>query len=82
MIWSLYKTQGKDQSFAPFRCPNGDPHSNIPGQRTDRPNITMQPLLQIAIVNIFIHKHPEQPEKVPTDIREKQKGTIFILNFS
>lgn len=52
--------------YTPFCCPNGNPHSNIPGQRAKRAYITMQPLLQIAIVNVLIHKHPEWT-LVPTE---------------
>lgn len=63
--------------ISPFCCPNGYFHSNIPGQRADRPNITMQPLLQIAIVNVFIYKHPGRAAEVPMDMLIRGRNRLI-----
>lgn len=46
----------------PFCCSNGNLHSNIPCERANRTNITMEPLFQIAVIDVFIYKHPKEPE--------------------
>lgn len=61
-----------------FRSPNGNLHSDIPRQGAHSSHITMQPLLQIAIVNIFIHKHPKWPVEIHMDELEGKRWNLLF----
>lgn len=65
-----------DNSVSPFCSPNSNFHSDIPGQRADRPYITMQPLLQIAIIDVLIHKQPERTVFFSKLIQETRESLV------
>lgn len=44
--------------FLPFGHPEYNIHTDIPSQRADIANITVNPLLQITIIDKVIHEHP------------------------
>lgn len=72
----------------PFRHAKYYVHTNIPSQRTFVTNITMNPLLQVAIIDVVIHKHPnfeagnpktlDLSQQVPSEVRIKHAG-LFSL---
>lgn len=44
---------------APFGCSEHDVHPDVPGERADRADIAVKPLLQVAIIDVLIDKYPE-----------------------
>jgi len=50
--------KGRNALLLPFRSSENYVHPDIPSEWAHFPHISMKPLIQIPIVDILIHKHP------------------------
>jgi hypothetical protein len=44
---------------APFRHAEHDAHPDVPGERAHGADVAVQPLLEVAIVDVLVDKYPE-----------------------
>lgn len=75
---------------SPFSGTHNYPHACFPWKYVGLRQRTMQPLLQIAVINILIHKHPEQSSiewirsashNGMTAVQDRQGSAERVLSF-
>jgi hypothetical protein len=69
---SSVENKQKKKQAAPFGHAEHDVHPDVPGEWAHRADVAVQPLLEVAIVDVLVHKYPENTSNRRTDYHKKQ----------
>ena len=57
---------------APFGHAEHDVHPDVPGEWAHHPDVAVQPLFEVAIVDVLVYKYPEITSNHQTNYHKKQ----------